>query len=101
MNNAHRTFSIHVHIATVIILLVVMVSGVQIWLGNRWLTDVFFETNKNVFQRIADQTRSQMTVHYGATFIAIGTFQKGKMVQSKTIEKEIVSRAFANAMKIR
>lgn len=86
MNKAPRTFPIHIHIATVIIVLVVVVSGVQIWLANKGLTDVIFETNRNVFQRIAAQTRSQMNAHYSAAFTAIGTFSKGKIVQAETIE---------------
>ena len=86
MNKAPRTFPIHIHIAIVIIVLVVMVSGVQIWLANKGLTDVIFETNRNVFQRIAAQTRSQMNAHYGAAFTSIGTFSKGKIVQAETIE---------------
>ncbi|WED25380.1 phosphohydrolase [Vibrio sp. DW001] len=86
MKNTRRTFPIHVHITTVIIMIVVMVSGVQIWLTNKGLTDVIFEANGNVFHRIAAQTRSQMSAHYGAAFTAVGTFSKGSIVEAQTAE---------------
>lgn len=86
MNFTRAVLPIHMHLTTVIILVVVLASGIQIWLTNKGLSEVIFEANAKLFNRIATETQHQLNEHYGTAFAAIGAFTKSYAVNSTEIE---------------
>ncbi|MFA0313532.1 HD domain-containing phosphohydrolase, partial [Vibrio cyclitrophicus] len=69
-----------------IILVVVLTSGIQIWLTNKGLSELILEANAKLFNRIAIETQLQLNKHYGTAFTAIGAFTKSYAVNSPDIE---------------
>ncbi|NOI81112.1 HD domain-containing protein [Vibrio tubiashii] len=76
MTAKRLTLPIHVHLATVIILVVILASVIQIGLASRGLSTLIVEANNKIFTRVAAETRHQLNHHYKTAFSALGTYSK-------------------------
>lgn len=74
MKISKRSFPIHVHIITIIIFVVAIASGTQMALSNKAMSEVIFQANSKLFERIAGQTKYQLNSNYGTAFSALGRF---------------------------
>ncbi|RTZ17465.1 HD domain-containing protein [Vibrio aquaticus] len=75
---------IHVHLTTIIIAVVVLTSGMQIWLSNKGLSELSFEANSKLFDRIAAETQYQLKGHYNTALAALGVFAESHNLNSNT-----------------
>lgn len=75
---------IHVHLTTIIIAVVVITSGMQIWLSNKGLSELSFEANSKLFDRIAAETQYQLKGHYNTALAALGVFAQSDNINSNT-----------------
>lgn len=86
MNVRRAILPIHVHLTTVIIFVVVLASGTQIWLTNKGLSELLLEANGKLFYRIATETRHQLNQHYSTAFTMIGAFRKSYAINSSEVD---------------
>ncbi|MCC7219595.1 MAG: hypothetical protein IT490_02555, partial [Candidatus Contendobacter sp.] len=58
--NAHRQLPLRIHIATLFIALILLLSGAVIWNNYTETTRLMLHVADERFERIADQTRQQL-----------------------------------------
>ncbi|ANU38054.1 HD domain-containing phosphohydrolase [Vibrio scophthalmi] len=84
-----RSFPIHIHITTIIIVVVVLASGIQIWLTNNALSEVITKANSRLFERIATETKHQLNSHYSTAFTALGSFTQSHNLNATAASERI------------
>ncbi|SEF64535.1 HD-GYP domain-containing protein [Vibrio hangzhouensis] len=96
------TFPLHIHISAIFVVLVIIVCGVQIWITHTSLNKVILNANENLFERIAGETRSNMSFHFGPAFSIVDAYSAGELVREVVPSKrfdfvpELVSQLRAN-----
>ena len=107
MPNAHKNqkkcaLPLHVHMTAMFVILVVLVCGVQIWITQSSLNKVLLNANENLFERIASETRSNMSYHFGPAFSIVDAYSAGELIRELDPSKrfafvpELVSQLRAN-----
>ncbi|MCL9775348.1 HD domain-containing phosphohydrolase [Vibrio methylphosphonaticus] len=78
-----NTFALplHVHMTAMFVILVVLVCGVQIWITQSSLNKVLLTANENLFDRIASETRSNMSFHFGPAFSIVDAYSSGELIR--------------------
>ncbi|OIN26995.1 HD domain-containing phosphohydrolase [Vibrio barjaei] len=80
-NNNKFSLPLHLHISTIFVVLVLVICGVQIWITQTSLTKVLLNANENLFERIAGETRSKMSFHFGPAFNIVDAYSAGELVR--------------------
>ncbi|MFC5080554.1 hypothetical protein VTH8203_01781 [Vibrio thalassae] len=81
------TFPLHIHISTLFVVLVLVICGVQIWITQASLNKVLLNANENLFERIAGETRSNMSYHFGPSFSIVDAYSAGELVREVDPER--------------
>lgn len=82
-----KTLPLHVHMFIMFVTLVLLVCGVQIWITQTSLNKVLLEANENLFERIASETRSNMSFHFGPTFSIVDAYSSGELIRETDPDK--------------
>ncbi|EDL54573.1 HAMP domain-containing protein [Vibrio mediterranei] len=96
------TLPLHIHISAIFVILVLVISGVQIWITQTSMNKVLLNANENLFERIAGETRSNMSYHFGPAFSIVDAYSAGELVREVDPEQrfafvpELVSLLRAN-----
>ncbi|KOO09566.1 HD domain-containing phosphohydrolase [Vibrio hepatarius] len=93
MERRYKALPIHIHLSTVIILVVVIVSGVQIYLSNNGLNTLIKDANDKLFSRVASETRYKLDSYYHSAFLALGTFAKSQVAHSNVAQERELALA--------
>ncbi|EGA72201.1 metal dependent phosphohydrolase [Vibrio sinaloensis DSM 21326] len=82
-----KPLPIHIHLTVVILFIVVIASGVQIFVTNKGLSTLISEANSKLFDRIELETRYKLNSHYNTAFSALSSFAHNDSNQAMTLEE--------------
>ncbi|MCG9641223.1 HD domain-containing protein [Vibrio sp. Isolate34] len=82
-----KVLPIHIHLTVIILFIVVIASGVQIFVTNKGLSTLILEANSKLFDRIELETRYKLNSHYGTAFSALSSFAQAERTQASDLEE--------------
>ncbi|WP_440887804.1 HD domain-containing phosphohydrolase [Vibrio sp. WZ-1] len=87
MRQSTKVLPIHIHLTVIILFIVVVASGVQIFVTNKGLSTLILEANSKLFDRIELETRYKLDSHYSTAFSALSSFAQSEKSQATTLEE--------------
>lgn len=85
MKKSTKALPIHIHLTVIILFIVVIASGVQIFVTNKGLSTLILEANSKLFDRIELETRYKLNSHYSTAFSALSSFAHNDNDQTMTL----------------
>ncbi|WP_221069096.1 HD domain-containing phosphohydrolase [Vibrio alfacsensis] len=87
MKKSIKVLPIHIHLTVIILFIVVIASGVQIFVTNKGLSTLILEANSKLFDRIELETRYKLNSHYSTAFSALSSFAHSDKNHATTFEE--------------
>ncbi len=89
--NAHRQLPLRIHIATLFIALILLLSGAVIWNNYTETTRLMLHVADERFERIADQTRQQLHNLYAPVAITVDLLAWQRLTFARSLDERLNS----------